>query len=467
MTAARRWPTLLLVAIAARALTLGNPLVHADEQFYFVVARAMWNGALPYVDLWDRKPLGLFLLYMPAAALPLPWGTLAYQALALGCAVATAALVARFADRAGWGRGALAAGIAYLLWLDLLNGASGQSPVFYNLPVAAAAWLVATRPSDRRAGLIAMALIGLAMQIKSAAIFEGVFLGLWLLVDHWRARRSAPRLVGYGAALIGIALAPTLAAWAFYASHGEGMVWWQANVPAILLRRPDPPLTQLRNGLRLSLIVSPVIAMAWGGRGGADGGDVRVRHFLPAWFAASVAGVVVFGGWYDHYGLPVLAPGLACGARFFGGGGRRFVAPILLAAALAGQITVGVNRLKHGDGGDLTGLARAVGPGPGTLFVYSGETLLYPLTGRAPVTRWIFPSHLYLAREEGSIGVRQADEVRRILARRPDVIVAGPRYRSEEPPIRALLEAALVRGYRLKTRVRVGAEPVGVYARVR
>jgi hypothetical protein len=52
----------------------------------------MLDGALPYVDIWDRKPIGLFLLY---AAIRLLGGDgiLAYQVTATAFAVATAAVL--------------------------------------------------------------------------------------------------------------------------------------------------------------------------------------------------------------------------------------------------------------------------------------------------------------------------------------------------------------------------------------
>lgn len=461
-----RVATLLLVALAARALTFGNPIIHADEQFYFVVADAMWRGQLPYLDIWDRKPLGLFLLYMPAALLPPPWGTLAYQMLALVCVVATAALIARLAERAGWGRGTVAAGIAYVLWLNLLNGSSGQSPVFYNLPVALAASLTVTRPGWRRAGLVAMGFIGLALQIKSAAVFEGVFLGLWLLFDDWRARRDARGLVLYAVMLVALALLPTVAAWGFYAAKGAGGAWWQANVTAVLGRLSDPWPTQVRNGLKLLLVLSPLIAMGFGAiRGGGLAGDAaaRAQVFLRAWFAVSLLGIVAFGGWYDHYGLPALVPGSACAAAFFAGAGRRHATPILLLAALVGQITLAVRRANGGDARQAAALARAVGSGAGALFIYSGEPILYAQVRRPFVTRYIFPSHLYLAREDGSIGVRQHDEVRRIVAHRPEVIVIGPPYRSEELPIRRVVNTTLQRDYKLAAQVRMGKRVFSVY----
>ncbi len=46
----------LAVALLIRGPTFGYPLLHIDEQFYLLVGDRMLHGALPYVDIWDRKP---------------------------------------------------------------------------------------------------------------------------------------------------------------------------------------------------------------------------------------------------------------------------------------------------------------------------------------------------------------------------------------------------------------------------
>lgn len=158
-------------------------------------------------------------------------------------------------------------------------------------------------------------------------------------------------------------------------------------------------------------------------------------------------------------------PAAACAAGFLAGRHRRAAPALLLAVAVAGQAKVWIRRAQHGDGAQLAAVAAAVGQGPGALWVYSGETLLYPLSGRAAPTRYLFPSHLYLARERGAIGVDQAGEVRRILADRPAVIVMRPPQSDEEPPIRALVSAAVARDYRAAAVLPVGREQVTVYRR--
>ena len=54
---------LLAFAFLVRAQTFGNPVLGFDEQFYLLVGDRMLHGAIPYVDIFDRKPIGLFLIY--------------------------------------------------------------------------------------------------------------------------------------------------------------------------------------------------------------------------------------------------------------------------------------------------------------------------------------------------------------------------------------------------------------------
>ncbi|WP_447727529.1 ArnT family glycosyltransferase [Sphingomonas koreensis] len=449
---APRWLILLAVALAARAITFGNPILHVDEEFYFVTARAMLDGAVPFVDVWDRKPIGLFLIYAPAAALGYPAGIWAYQALAFACLLATAILAARLADRAGWNRGALAAGIAVILWPNLIDGQGGQAPVFYNLLMIAAASLIVRGERDASAGkrfaggFAAMALVGLALQVKYAAVFEGLFFGLWLLWREWRAGRGLAGIALAAVPLAGVALLPTLAAWAVYAVQGQGEAWLYANFLSILDRNPDPALEQIGNLAAITLILSPLLAAAalgWRRRGGSD-----AAAFLFAWALAAVGGLLVFGSYFEHYALPLIPPLAICAAAFLGVH-RRFALWVLLLVFIGGQVLLLAKRSTRGTPGEIAAVARTIGTGPGCLHVYSGSTMLYPMTRRCAVTRWLFPSHLSRTRERGAIGVDQATEIDRILAQRPEWVVMRKPYRGERPEIRARMLSGVTKdGYR-------------------
>ncbi|CAN5400119.1 hypothetical protein BH10PSE14_BH10PSE14_21640 [soil metagenome] len=469
-----RWIILTLVALAARAVTFGNPVLHVDEQFYYAVADAMRHGALPFVDVWDRKPVGLFLVYLPAALLGPVIGIWAYQALALGCVVLTAVMIARLAERAGWGRGALVAAILYILWLNIADGQGGQSPVFYNPLVAGAMLLVLPRPGEpcrpRAIGLAAMALIGLSLQIKYSTVFEGIWIGLILLWREWRAGRALVAVLGYGAVLVIVALLPTLAAAGVYAALGQEQAFLYANFISVLQRRPDSWRESGGNFVLLVLSILPLMAAAWAGRhiGAGDTERRDVRRFLHGWLLTAIMGVLVFGSYFNHYALPLLVPGCVCAAAWFGASkrGRRARWVLTAIVALVGEAIVIDDINKRGSTVELRALAAAIGRGPGCLYVFSGDTMLYPATGRCTETPYLFPSHLDREREQGAIGVDQVAEVRRIFARRPAVVVIRPPYRGERSEMRALAVHLLAEGgYRLSVTRPLGTQRIEIFTR--
>ncbi|MEG3177886.1 hypothetical protein U1872_16720 [Sphingomonas sp. RB3P16] len=477
-----RWAILFVVAALVRAVTFGNPIVHVDEEFYFTAARAILRGATLYSDVWDRKPVGLFLLYMPAAALGVPLGIWAYQAMALASVTATAALIAHLAQRAGWARGALPAGLAYLLWLNLLGGEGGQTPVFYNLLVASAASLLAPRPDDARsrtgrfrAGCAAMALVGLALQIKYTVVFEGLFFGMWWM---WRERRfgvSRRNVVLAALPLMLLTALPTIAAWGWFAAHGHGDAFRYANFESIGARGSDPLERQIGNFVLLLLILSPLIAMTTlaarlaptrpGLARQRDAAQV-MRRWLLVWAIVAGLAVLLFGAYFDHYGLPLLVPLCACSAGFFAAHRRaaQVTKPLLLLVLLGSQATVLIKRHTRGTPTELGAITQAIGRGPGCLFVFSGSSIHYALADRCTPTRYQFSSHLVSQRERPAIGVDQRGELARVLAQRPAIIVVGPAHFGDREDLRAWFVARVRATYRETADLPLGNRRVRVYA---
>lgn len=439
---------LFVAALAMRFAAFGNPLAGSDEQFYLLVGQRMLDGALPYVDVWDRKPLGLFLLY--AAAAKTPWPVEAYQVLALLCVTATARLIVAIAGLLGWKRGAFPAALCYCAWLNLAGGINGQAPLFYNLLTATAAWLALrglTRPGvhPRRDGVLAMGLMGLALQIKYSVVLEGLALGLLLLLASWRACPRVPVLLANAALWITAALLPTALALGFYALKGQEQAFVFANFVSIFLRGGDPPADQLANlqaiGAVLAPLLIPAIVGLW-----------RARAWPAAfWLAAAIVGMLMLGGWHRHYALPVVLPaavGLAAFVSLQRHGPRIGIA-LVLVTALAGQVVTGHERIKRGGPDDLAPLAHAINEAPpGCLYIYSGPTALYSQSRRCTATRYLFPSHLQLLRERDAIGADPLAELARVLSARPAVIVTGPPRRGENPRaarmVRQTLESAYV-----------------------
>jgi hypothetical protein len=472
-----RWSILLFAAICVRALTFGNPVVHVDEEFYFVTAQRMLEGAIPYVDVWDRKPIGLFLIYVPPAMFGVPLGIWVYQMMALASVVGTALLIARLAERAGWGRGALFSALLYIFMLGFGDGQGGQAPVFYNLIVAAAILLVVPHPDDAsrersrtNRALLAMALIGAAMQVKYSVVFEGAFLGLWLVWREWKLGTAMPQLLRRGILFAAAAWLPTLIAWTAFAAIGHGDAWFYANFGSILARQSDSAVVLLRAFLKVALILAPLLIVSGLSRRVpvTDESEHPVRALFFGWLIASVVGLIVFGTWFNHYALPVMVPATLCCAGFLGGTpiGRKYVLPGMLLVALGGgEFTAWSAMQVRGNARQLGELAEGIGRGPGCLYLYSGDTIVYSYTDRCLVTTRVFPSHLSRARENGAVGIDQITEERRIFAARPEVVaMLHAPYQGERIEVRQVVLAALRRlEYRLSGRYPLGTAMVDVY----
>ncbi|MFM9976502.1 MAG: hypothetical protein ACKVOP_00445 [Sphingomonadaceae bacterium] len=453
--ALKPWPVfalLLAVTLAARAQTFGNPVTGFDEQFYLLVGDRMLSGSIPYVDIFDRKPIGLFLIHAAVRLLG-GEGTIQTQLVACAIVTATAFAIYRLACRIAPTSGAVAAALAYIFWLNLTEGEGYQAEVWFNLPMALAALLVCGAPRNVLAyrGLVAMLLVGLALQIKYSVVFEGLFLGLALL---WQARhRTLVRLVGLAALWASAALLPTFLAAAAYWQIGYFDAWLFANFTAIAGKLPDPLSVKLEGFGLMALIAAPLVIAAIARPASA------LHRFVLAWLAASIAGVLLFGSYGAHYLMPVLVPlTIAAAPRL----ARPAWAVATLALGLiAGQAALALTYVGKGGRTEALAVAQAARPsGPGCLWVYDGYPALYRLTESCLPTRYVFPGHLNTANEASAaaLGIDPQAEVRRILASRPETIVDNyPRYSRGNRATAALVDAALASDYLLVATIRTGA----------
>ncbi len=415
----------MALAFLLRGWEFGNPVIHVDEQWYLLVGDRMRDGAMPYLDLWDRKPLGLFVLFAAIRSLPGD-GVVAYQVVACLFAGATAWVVERCARAVGASRGAaLAAGAAYLLWLALLSGRGGQSPVFYNLWSAGAALLTLRLParSSARAvwwsGAGACALAGLAIQTKYTPAVEGAVFGC---AHFFHLRRTGAGWSATAAAAFGwiaLALLPTLvAAWSYWLLGPVAwQAWWFGNFGSISLRRAYPAakieMRLLGTWAQLAPLVvaallarrdrSPAIAPAW------------------AWLAAALVAWASVGAFFDHYALPLLPPLAVLASLAWTRRPRLLLAS--LAAALATLDVKAAVRSDDASGARAIAAFVAAHDGGECPYVFAGDAITYLLAHACTPTRYAFPSTLSYASEQGSTGIDEAAEVRRIMARRPPAVV--------------------------------------------
>ncbi|MDE2041859.1 MAG: glycosyltransferase family 39 protein, partial [Alphaproteobacteria bacterium] len=452
---------LLVFALAIRAITFGNPILGVDDQFYLLVGDQMvHHGAIPYVTIFDRKPVGLFLIYAAIRELGGD-GFVEYKLVACLFVASGGLLIYRAARPISSALGAFVAALIYMLWLGFMEGEGGQSPVFYNPLMIGAAlltWASVEKASRRRAlGALAMLCVGLALQIKYTVVFEGIFFGLVLMWGQWRDAKSLGRTLGAGAFWAGIALLPTALAMSYYWHIGALHEFLFANFYSVFGRAYLHQSYTLLLAGSAAIVLAPLIVLAL----------VAVREgkltprwvFYFGWLAVSIFALVAFGSFLDkHYALPVIAPVSLLVAPYFGRDEARahFAARFIAIALLLNQLSLNATAYLLGGRAEAQTLATAAQPKHGCLYVASDYPALYMMTHSCLLTKWIFPAHLRDRKETSlsALGVDPVAELGRVLAQRPETIV-DTRSDSDEdnPASRRLLYGVLAQDYHAVQRV--------------
>ena len=430
-----------LFALLTRATVFGQTNYFNDEYFYWQIGLRMHQDLLPYVDLWDRKGPGLFLIYWLIGFLSS--SVIAYQLVACAFAGATAYVAARIAGHFTTRLGAMLGGSLYLVMTAFLGGAGGQSPGFYNLFIALAALAIVEARPQLHQGMVprrlywAMVSAGFALTFKQVAIFEAAFLGLVVL---WQLQRSsmAPARLARSATLMALAGAAPFVVFALaYTLAGHFTEFWQAMVTANLRKAYNPgddhwTRIEALAVMSAALWIPALFGLLTRGEAGKE-----KRGFLIGWLLASLAGLLAIPNFYEHYLLPLCLPFSVAAACAFGW--RRLgnalgiftLAFMLLAggsfnfarAAAAREAMASLTR-------DI--LARDPQPAP---LVYEGPVDLYRQLGAYPPSPLYFPLHLYFPPEDNVSQFDTAETVRQILATRPSVVITFHDYpASEENP---------------------------------
>lgn len=450
---------MLTAALLLRAPLFGDPLAGYDEQFYLLTGARMWEGAVPYVDIWDRKPIGLFLIYAFAAMFG--DGVLAYQLLAAVSVGATGFVIALIVRRhLPLGTG-LACGFLYIVWVGTMGGQDGQSPLFYNLPMAGAALLTlhamdrGIGARSRRLGAAAMALCGLALTIKTSVIFESCAFGIALLAARWSAARDPRDILHAALIFMPLGAAPFLAAMIWYAAIGHFDAFWFANATSAALRRDGWTADTPWNLLVTLGPLGPVLVLALAGLAFRPAGIPKGEsRFLLGWTLAALIGFVSIGYFYQHYALPLLVPlVIACAPLI--AGWRRGRLALIMVAAMPVAMQLGLNpsfaaRQKQQAAAIVAALPTEVRTN--CMLVYGGPPILYHLGDACLVSRFAFPYHFYSAGEAPAIGADQVDLLRAAFAKKPLIVTtevdAYPTRRN--PASDAFVAAELARHYRVR-----------------
>ncbi|WP_236710528.1 hypothetical protein [Novosphingobium barchaimii] len=305
--------------------------------------------------------------------------------------------------------------------------------MFFNTLLIASAWLLVSRFALLRKGRIDAALVlgffcaGLAIAIKQTAALEGALFGIMVIVMLWRAG-CGPLDVGWKAGLLVLAGAlPMLVTGLFYWTNGHFHELWNAMVTSNFARGyADPAIRVKRIFTMAGMLGIPLVFAGIGLHAMRSGSTEQkaVVGLVVLWALAALTLIFSFPNIYVHYAQSALAPLAILRAGYFEY--RRPVWPgiaaiIGLSLVLAGTFHLGDRWRARPAAQALADYVREVTPGK-RLFVWGALSYLYTKVGAEPASPLAFAPHIYEGREW--TGLNEAREVRRILAARPETVVA-------------------------------------------
>ena len=472
-------PVLLAIvatAVVARLPWCGFPIAGYDEQLYSLMGQSVTRGAVPFVDVWDRKPIGLFALFAAAHAIGGPEPE-AYQTLALLFTVAggwlTAVLARPLVDRVT----AAGAGMLYVLLMSVYGSASGQSEAFHVPLMLAMAVLVRdpAHPNAIRRALIAMLVGGLALQVKYTVAPQCAMFGLWALWWRYRQGASMARLTALAAGFLVLGLLPTGMVALYYAVTGHWNAFLFANFLSFFDRAPSGA-GRLHTDLLLGLV--PLAVLAGGGLYAAvrmtPPRDRSHYVFIALWFIACLATAFLPGTVYRYYFAALVPASVLLALPLLDRTGPARWGPLALvvagAFALVAPLSLpGELRERAADYDRFAAaVAQSSADSDACIFVFDGPSSLYRLADSCLLARFVYPDHLNNARERDALGVSQKGEVARVLASRPPVIVtADTPLTPQNEQAKALVLEHIDRDYRELADIEIGDRTIRAWERRR
>ncbi|QCE34528.1 hypothetical protein FAI40_03760 [Acetobacteraceae bacterium] len=428
--------TLLFCVFASRFPVLNDFMVGTDGAWFIYVGGQILHGYWPYVDLWDRKPVGLFLLYAPFSLL----GSWQFWGCLLGTDLftfLTGMLIYKIGCNFATALGGFLCALLYLFLSNCLTAFTGIEAIFYNLFVLSAFALVLLRfeklQTDSsllfKTGLQAMAIFGFTIELKPTVAFEGIYLACFLLSLCWLQEKSIKKLLLNSALWIFLALLPTLMIAGIYALHGHWQAWFYANLVSFFQKQGFS--AHAPQSLRLYLFIfffSGGLLLSL--KGLKERKIARnYLYFITGWFLIPLFMASAIGE-YAAVTLPILLPFCLSFIFLFpiGKKEKAFFLCLLLLAFGGSIIKVAQIWMPLDQYLLYKKSVQTLRQDPDCLFIYGGEEIqnITKQSANCHLTRYPYPSHLGEAKEQKALGISDTNaELAAILQKRPKWIFIG------------------------------------------
>ena len=432
-----------------------------DEGFYMIAGAELLKGQHLYVDIWDYKPVGIFLIY--AAIMLVSGNSVSAVVVASALAVlATTLLLAKIGGRVfGRPRAGLYAAILFPAYMLVAEGYGANAENFFIVLGALSMLLLGShlgQPGEmaqhRKVAFLFGLIQGTALQIKFLTAPETAFLGLVFGLVVLSERRRLLDGVQLFASFIAAFLLPTLLVFAWFWRIGalHEMVLANFISPAYYAKSAfglADPIGSLKEIMRaaygqaplmlaaaISLVAVVVLSLL----------RLPARAAVPywlllAWLLGALFSSTYTGNFFDHYFIVLAAPLsllAALGIDRLGSEGNRLLRVGAVAALVAFPVFLDVwtlsKRLRQpilNPAWAIAAEVRRLVPAGTPIYVLNLTPEIYILSDTVPTGRFAFSWQIS---EERFVpfGIDVAEEIRRTFAPKPVLIVAQRDYLEEQ-----------------------------------
>ncbi|MCW7493203.1 glycosyltransferase family 39 protein [Leptospira sp. 2 VSF19] len=297
----------ILLAFFLRYPSFGYTAIDWDEITYSLIGEGWLQGKLPFRDLWDIKPIGIYLVYAIIHGL-LGFSIFAIRVSTLLVVVSSAFIIwllLRKTNRSF----AFGTGFGFLILFSyFLNGLSGNTELFYLCLETVGVWFLFYGKKQYR--FLSPLAFGFAFIIKYNTAFDILgFYFLHLYIHRRKIFKNPKSFFGYGL-FYSLAILPFLisTAWIFSAGLGDSFL----ETHKILFSNYAKKVTFLEK--ILSLKTYPILAILvcvqvgtfilylWKRR------VPKILLISFFWTLTAFLAATWTGYFFEHYYLPMMIP---------------------------------------------------------------------------------------------------------------------------------------------------------------
>ncbi|MGB3078083.1 MAG: hypothetical protein WBB31_03325 [Saprospiraceae bacterium] len=430
-------------ALMMRLFSFFPSVINHDESTYILIADALRRGQVYLKDVMDTKPIGIFLLFaffqilFGKAIIVIRVITAVWVAFTGFMLYQTHRQFVQSSTLTGYNSAPVASGIIYIFIASIYStyGLSPNTELFFNLFTITGLYLI-LRYKSVVIFFLAGLVLGAGFMIKYVVLFDALAIGLfylWLQVRsgkswHFWLLRCSLLALGF--------MIPFGVVWFWYRQLDLGETFWFYSFELSGRYVLKPIWYEYINFVfNCFLSFLPVVIWffycIWNWRNTET--DLPVLSSLWAMFIMFI--ILWPGRFFSHYFVQFMVPLSLLGGSFFDPRripGRAFawmrkpvvgypLLGLLIIANVAAQKIIFYDR-KDYPGEVAAYLNTRLQPGE---IIYTGdyEQIIYHLTGTSSPTPYIHSSLIWLAANNNTLKINQAEEFEKILNKNPRFIL--------------------------------------------